>query len=415
MFSNTYEQSIIFSEKVQMSSFLEKMVDEIEDYRCECKISESCVVCETKKWMQMLQQFNGILNQQQMPVFPEDNFNVPLYLSKVYEIIHAVFIFKSATMKNLNNHEDEFFKIRSDNESLKVKAKRLQEEIDQKIKQIGQLENQITLLNKSNKLVNDKLLSEKEELNQKVIKIQNKVQLMQSEFKKKELEFLKMKDQLRSKDRINYANRYDVIPLKTQTSQQNGFDTWVSTRKGLIDEVCSLQDTLSTLISILNHFFQSLNNGSDIFNPDIVRLPQQGGKSILWIKQQLQKLNGQFNIDDSFLKELPQLSSSFISQEQQQQYQQPLASKQQQLNLSHNKTNSISNSGKKDNFKMINRSQTLHFQQQQPLPDETISILSRISINDVSLVESTNSAKFAEKPPQDKQQLKKWEFVFKQQ
>lgn len=60
-----------------------------------------------------------------MPVFPEDNFNIPLYLSKVYEIIHAVFIFKSATMKNLNNHEDEFFKIRSDNESLKIKAKRL--------------------------------------------------------------------------------------------------------------------------------------------------------------------------------------------------------------------------------------------------------------------------------------------------
>ncbi|CAD8180378.1 unnamed protein product [Paramecium pentaurelia] len=406
---------IIFSDKVQMSSFLEKMVDEIEDYRCDCKISESCIVCETKKWMQMLQQFNGILNQQQMPIFPEDNYNIPLYLSKVYEIIHAVFIFKSATMKSLNNHEDEFFKIRSDNESLKIKAKRFQEEIEQKIKQIGQLENQITLLNKSNKVVNDKLLSEKEELNQKVIKIQNKVQLMQSEFKKKELEFLKMKDQLRSKDRINYANKYDTIPLKTQISQQNGFDTWISTRKGLIDEVCSLQDTLSTLISILNHFFQSLNNGSDFFNPDTIRFPQQSGKSILWIKQQLQKLNGQFNIDDSFLKDLPQLNSNLISSEQQQQCLQSIVTKQQQLNLSHHKTNSINNSGKKDNLKIINRSQTLHFQQQQPLPDETISILSRISINDVSLVESTNSAKFAEKPLQDKQQLKKWEFVFKQQ
>ncbi|CAD8171047.1 unnamed protein product [Paramecium pentaurelia] len=393
-----------------MSSFLEKIVDEIEDYRCDCKISESCIVCETKKWMQMLKQFNGILNQQQMPVFPEDNYNIPLYLSKVYEIIHAVFIFKSATMKNINNHEDEFFKIRSDNESLKIKAKRLQEEIELKIKQIGQLENQITLLNKQNKLANDKLIQEKEELNQKVIKIQNKVQVMQSEFKKKELEFLKMKDQLRSKDRINYANRYDTMPLKTQISQSNGFDTWVSTRKGLIHEVCSLQDTLSTLISILNHFFQSLNNGSDLLNPEIVRIPQQNGRCIIWIKQQLQKLNGQFNMDDSFIKEMAQLS--YVSLEQQQQ---SLGSKQQQLDVSHNKTNSISNSGKKDNFKIHNRSQTLHFQQQQPLPDETMSILSRISINDVSLVESTNSAKFAEKPQQDKQQLKKWEFEFKQQ
>ncbi|CAD8082879.1 unnamed protein product [Paramecium sonneborni] len=405
MFSNTYEQSIIFSEKFQISSFLDKMVDEIEEYRCECKISESCIVCETKKWMQMLQQFNGILNQQQLPVFPEDNFNIPLYLSKVYEIIHAVFTFKSATIKNLNNYEDEFFKIKSDNESLKVKAKRLQEEIEQKIKLIGQLENQITQLNKSNKLTNDKLIQEKEELNQKVIKIQNKVQVMQSEFKKKELEFLKMKDQLRSKDRINYANRYDTMPLKTQTSQQNGFDTWISTRKGLIDEVSALQDTLSTFIQILNQFFQQLNNGSEQCNPDIVRLPQQSGKSIIWIKQQLLRLNGQFNIDDSLIKELPKSNSSFIASEQ----------KQQQQNRSHNKTNSISNSGQKDTFKILNRSQTLHLQQQQALPDETLSILSRISINDVSLVESTNSAKFAQKPPQDKQQLKKWEFVFKQQ
>lgn len=68
----------------------------------------------------------------ELPTFPEENYNIPLYLSKVYEIIHAVFSFKSAAIKNLNNHEDEFFKIRSDNESLKVKAKRLQEEIDLK-------------------------------------------------------------------------------------------------------------------------------------------------------------------------------------------------------------------------------------------------------------------------------------------
>lgn len=61
----------------------------------------------------------------ELPIFPEDNYNIPLYLSRVYEIIHAVFSFKSAAMKNLTNHEDEFFKIRSDNESLKVKAKRL--------------------------------------------------------------------------------------------------------------------------------------------------------------------------------------------------------------------------------------------------------------------------------------------------
>ncbi|CAD8085341.1 unnamed protein product [Paramecium sonneborni] len=411
MFSNPYEQSIIFSEKFQMSSFLDKMVDEIEDFKCDCKISESCIVCETKKWMQMLQQFNGILNQQQMPLFPEENFNIPLYLSKVYEIIHAVFLFKSATIKNQNNYEDEFFKIKSDNESLKVKAKRLQEEIEQKMKLIGQLENQITLLNKSNKLVNDKLVQEKEELNQKVIKIQNKVQVMQSEFKKKELEFLKMKDQIRSKDRINYANKYDTMPLKTQISQQNSFDTWISTRKGLIDEVCSLQDALSTIIQILNHFFQSLNNGSEQLNTDIIRLPHQYGKSIVWIKQQLQRLNGQFNIDDQFLKELPQLNSSFIATQQQHQ----VSKQQQQLNLSQKKTNSINNSAQKDSFKVHNRSQTLHFQQQQSLPDDTLSILSRISINDVSLVESTNSAKFAEKPPQDKQQLKKWDFVFKQQ
>ncbi|CAD8052981.1 unnamed protein product [Paramecium primaurelia] len=409
MYQNSYQQSIIFQEKSQMSSFLEKIVDEIEDYRCDCKISESCIVCETKKWMQMLQQFNGILNQQQMPVFPEDNYNIPLYLSKVYEIIHAVFIFKSATMKNINNHEDEFFKIRNYKKK-QNQSRTLFNIFFYRIKQIGQLENQIILLNKQNKLANDKLIQEKEELNQKVIKIQNKVQVMQSEFKKKELEFLKMKDQLRSKDRINYANRYDTMPLKTQISQSNGFDTWVSTRKGLIDEVCSFQDTLSTLISILNHFFQSLNNGSDLLNPEIVRIPQQSGRSIIWIKQQLQKLNGQFNIDDSFIKELAQLS--YVSLEQQQQ---PLGSKQQQLNVSHNKTISISNSGKKDNFKIHNRSQTLHFQQQQPLPDETMSILSRISINDVSLVESTNSAKFAEIPQQDKQQLKKWEFEFKQQ
>jgi hypothetical protein len=36
----------------------------------------------------------------ELPTFPEENFNIPLYLSKVYEIIHAVFIFKSATLKN---------------------------------------------------------------------------------------------------------------------------------------------------------------------------------------------------------------------------------------------------------------------------------------------------------------------------
>lgn len=39
------------------------------------------------------------------------------------------------------------------------------------------------------------------------------------------------------------------------------------------------------------------------------------------------------------------------------------ANKLQQVNGSHQKNSSMINSGKKDNFRMVNRSQTLHFQQ----------------------------------------------------
>lgn len=73
-------------------------------------------------WVHNVNIFWYILSLIELPTFPEENFNIPLYLSKVYEIIHAVLNFKSATIKNVNNYEDEFFKIKSDNESLKIKT-----------------------------------------------------------------------------------------------------------------------------------------------------------------------------------------------------------------------------------------------------------------------------------------------------